>query len=736
MTAGHRRIEEFLGKFERDLAGLDNTSSSQNKSLLSNDDLPVPRGILRANLADTDPMDLDAVDKSGSSHKHCAPSDSGIGSSVGDSPDLKNTEQVEDLFGQDITESSKVTSQSAITRSIAYKQSLTGSSKPILSVPAYKHIQRFILNPVLKEKRFSPFHPLIKSVPRRVKSNEITCLRDLEKAVVYLAPRHAISKASYIGFCEFTIQCIHTTVGYLNQHDQRRPTDRPYTNGYFLDLVEQIQQYATMVSTARETRRSGKKTGGNELDYSSGEELVLEGGLGSTGRPAELVRKKKGVSVSLKTGQPFEESKPVIPSMKRALSVEPTDDSIMRSMARRKKNEPPLDINAKCSSCDRRFRRPCDLTKHEKTHTRPWKCTEPACKYFKLGWPTEKERDRHMNDKHSRAPPLFKCSFTPCTYQSKRESNCKQHMEKAHGWVYVRSKSNGKNVGRASSTITPQTPNINSPPGLEMPTPISAAAPSPYTSPYEQPTPQMSTPQLSTPSNFSVPESSNQQPMDDFQLFPDAQLSESTPFSGEYDFNAFRSSLEATDPNEYVPRLDMNLPSVASSTTGNEGLGMLDLSPLEHADLNFDMDFDNMDNDYTAMNMHQPLTPAQTVDPYSRTISACLDAPGHKIPSLSPSGQGNLMLYNPTDEGFFDSYDCAAKHTGKPTGDFTLYDTPMTGSEHSDRQSDATMIGQRNTMIPSLNSVGDDFGLPEWSGQIDLLGVHEEMEAYIRINDL
>lgn len=30
---------------------------------------------------------------------------------------------------------------------------------------------------------------------------------------------------------------------------------------------------------------------------------------------------------------------------------------------------------------------------------------------------------------------MFKCGFSPCSYESKRESNLRQHMEKAHGWI-------------------------------------------------------------------------------------------------------------------------------------------------------------------------------------------------------------------------------------------------------------------------------------------------------------
>ena len=278
------------------------------------------------------------------------------------------------------------------------------SQLPTLGPLACKHIERLILLPILRQKQLKPFHPLVIGVPRRIVAKDITCLRDLEKTLIFLAPVSAIqkfdiktytyhivghlkkfsfSKSSYLSFCEFSIQCIHTTVGYLNEHDQRRPSDAPYTNGYFLDLVEQIRQYAAMMSASRERQgtRPRSSSGDDALDYSSyvklidpkvgwpcspfysDEELTIEGGLSHTGRPVELVRKKKGQAISLTTGKPYEE-KPtsIMPPMKRSLSMESCDDSAMRSMARRKKNVPPLDIRKKCKDCDKIFKRPCDLT--------------------------------------------------------------------------------------------------------------------------------------------------------------------------------------------------------------------------------------------------------------------------------------------------------------------------------------------------------------------------------------
>ena len=93
-----------------------------------------------------------------------------------------------------------------------------------------------------------------------------------------------------------------------------------------------------------------------------------------------------------------------------------------------------------CSNCYKMFKRPCDLTKHEKTHSRPWKCIDSRCKYAVYGWTSERERDRHVNEKHVATPVMYKCIYRPCPYKSKKESDCMQHMEKDHNWSYACSK--------------------------------------------------------------------------------------------------------------------------------------------------------------------------------------------------------------------------------------------------------------------------------------------------------
>ncbi|EDN02375.1 hypothetical protein HCAG_00239 [Histoplasma mississippiense (nom. inval.)] len=827
IAAGVGRRAVFLDKFERSPYGLgSDLSAPRLDNTLCDNDSPVPRGMPEARMTNTDPMnDVDSIQKDKAfkpvrdqDRRRRLSCDSGIGSSISGasmSSSVDTREQVRKATHSFQEEGKIVSTQSAITRSISSTTAL--AQIPSFSVTARKHIDRFILVPILREKRLSPFHPLIRSVPQRIESKEIACLRDLEKTILFLAPvsqirnphnvpdvaytinlhlkRYTQSKAVYLGFCEFTIQCLHTTVGYLNDRDQRRPSDRPYTNGYFLDLVEQMRQYAALVGATRERQgpRPRSRIAENNMEYSSDEEVTLEGGLGATGRPAELVRRKKDKqAISLRTGNPYDEkASPAVPIMKRSLSMESCDDGVARSMARRKKNAPPLDINQKCKDCDKVFKRPCDLTKHEKTHSRPWKCAEKSCKYFEIGWPTEKERDRHVNDKHSKSPPLFKCHFSPCTYQSKRQSNCKQHMEKAHGWVYIRSKNNGKSGSRVSGSTsgqpTPRTPNIQTPNSgvMDLPTPQSHPGRSPYApnvSPYDQSL------QYTGPSGGYPLDDMMDPHNHDFQLFPDSTTNNNlfddfdinNPFAPQLDFSAFQASLEAGDPNEYVPSLDMHIPSVPSSATTPDGTGpmgpgtLTDESPFEptHPTPNFNVDFDNLDNEYTVMNM-QLLTPAQSVEvhglrSFSRNPSPTCPEPQQKTNvnhNFSPAGQGNLMLYSPNsqererdldldldidmDEGFHDGFDNYHNHNshigmGKPNGDFTLFESPSTTSidgisKHANF--DHSLGSQQNVHnFPALDSFANGDGghfadsdaARGWpADQIDPMDLHRDVDEYI-----
>jgi hypothetical protein len=101
---------------------------------------------------------------------------------------------------------------------------------------------------------------------------------------------------------------------------------------------------------------------------------------------------------------------------------------------------PGRGIN-KCSNCGKVFVGKFNFADHRKECSSIWKCPVKECKYANIEFSTEKELIRHQNDKHASPPAQYKCRYPPCTYASKRESNCKQHMEKAHGggWNQVRS---------------------------------------------------------------------------------------------------------------------------------------------------------------------------------------------------------------------------------------------------------------------------------------------------------
>lgn len=428
-------------------------------------------------------------------------------------------------------------------------------------------------------------------------------------------------------------------------------------------------------------------------------EAVLEGGLSINGKPAEIIVTQNGKPISMRTGKPYSPESPFI--FKRAISFDQTtDEGVQRSMARRKKNAPPMDINQKCKDCDKVFKRPCDLTKHEKTHSRPWKCSYAGCKYESLGWPTEKERDRHMNDKHSSTPALFKCSFQPCTYASKRESNCKQHMEKAHGWVYVRSKNNARGGSKRGSSLqaTPRTPSVSTPASrpTDCPTPVSGPSASPCDPPMWPD---------NLPFNFNDPPARARS--DDFP-----PLFETSPFSGTSgstnmgnDFSLFTSAnldamenqFGAGDPNGLISSLSMHRQSMNSMSVPSAGSVpdlmtasmSFDGSPLaSNTDnsMNFDYEWNrleasNMQEDFSTPNMQLP-TPVYSDNSGLKPATGDMNmaqnfnyAAHGNVSGLSPNAQGNLMLYSPDSTGADEHLQSLYKSAGQQgNSDFPLYD--------------------------------------------------------------
>ncbi|KAF2729675.1 hypothetical protein EJ04DRAFT_568430 [Polyplosphaeria fusca] len=638
--ANVQHIATILSDIEKKLpgSGYRRQSSCAGGSILRDRDvLPVPDFMLRN--TGFDRMDIDSKPTTEEHNSHDHASDSGLGSSVSGSENISRSSSVES------TSTTATSTRSAITQSF----STLGAheAKPLLGDHACKAINDGIIQPILAEESLKDFHPLIKDVPRRIGEKNISNLRDLEKTLIFLAPvsgirylsesakAHCILRgfkefsatpSSYLRFCERSIQLLHATVDSLSDQDQRLPTDRPYTTNYFLDLLEQIRRYAAIMAATRQKESKGEEL--DEMDYSPDEKITLRGGLSHDGRPAELVREKNGKVLPIAEGADDIETGF---SSKRTLSDDETDDEgVKRSMARRRKSDKPGDVLHMCRDCKKEFKRPCDLTKHEKTHSRPWKCSEEKCKYYDLGWPTEKERDRHMNDKHSAAPPQYKCLYPPCTYASKRESNCKQHMEKAHGWEYVRSKSNGRKkaptVGSECSPSTPLTPAFNTPATQLYPSPQLAIG-GDFEYPYGLGTPALTTHDYQ-----------GELRRDSFATDGSAFTYSSGPSPTELNY-----SEDAVTPEDIT--INDNLFNCALNN--NLNVAYQQQTPLSTT-------FDNFDT----MDFSRPFG-------LNTTVTA-------GIPHLSPGAQADVTLFSPqqmqVDEGFSEGI------FSRPMGDFQLFD--------------------------------------------------------------
>lgn len=644
-----RRVANLLKDFDKKISGHLAASAASADILHDPEVLPVPSFVLDNTTLETTPMDIEPKRSTTGRNPHEHASDSGLGSSISGSRYGEVRTQLSSV--RDSINTSVSSTHSAVTRSCSSLGATEG--KHTLGEYACKKIHDLIIKPILAEESLQEFHPLIKDVPRRIGEKNICNLRDLEKTLIFLAPELSISSTSYLRFCERSIQLLVTTIGHLPERDQRLPSDRPYTNGYFLDLIEQIRRYAAIMAATREKEEKGEQL--DDQDYSRDEKITLRGGLSHDGHPMELVREKNGQILSIVEGAGNHRS-----LSKRGLPGDEMDeDEVTRSMARRRKSEKPGDVIHTCRDCKKDFKRPCDLTKHEKTHSRPWKCSEPKCKYFDLGWPTEKERDRHMNDKHSAAPAQYKCLYPPCTYASKRESNCKQHMEKAHGWEYVRSKNNGRKKSATSnerSPATPLTPFVGTPQSVSLNTPMTSFAPSPQL-------PMMGD---FDHYGFGTPALSVQ---DDFRR--DSVTTNGSHFT-------YSSGHSPTEPTSFVDAV----------TPEDVGINHNDV--LNTMGVNFNTGY------------QQP-TPALSTgfdfEPLPFTTNSTMH-PG--FAHLSPLAQPDVTLFSPhmhMDEGYGD-VDMDMSTFSRPTEDFTLFDTTP-----------ATNMPLNNTVnfFPDFSQLGGQF---------------------------
>ena len=404
LVAGDSHIAKVIGAVDRSFSGLTLFSAEPHTTLADADSDPVPRFMINTSKHPAAPRDLShlpALPQDRRAHKHHT-SDSGIGSSessVASAFDRKPgmSHDVPPSSSTDIppVRAAGAFSEGRVRTGINGAAMLNDTAAKLqtaLSEYACRQIQKHIILPIIREEKLKDFHPLVHGIPRRVNRKEITCLRDLEKVLLWLAPvsddchpgetrrsglildakKWSVSKASFLLFCETSIQCIHTTVNYLNEREQARPTDRPYTNGYFLDLVEQVRQYASIVAASRaRDQQSGESSEPTpygvdssfkvSTDPNSEKKLQLVGGLGQTGRPAEFAVNEGNRLVSLRTGEEVavDDSKT---GTKRAMEWA-SDEDVARSMARRRKSAGlAAREEQRCRECGKVFKRPCDLT--------------------------------------------------------------------------------------------------------------------------------------------------------------------------------------------------------------------------------------------------------------------------------------------------------------------------------------------------------------------------------------
>ena len=291
-----RDVAKLLKQFDQHYYSKESTPDA---SILSDQDVLAVPSFMLNRVAVPEPMDVDK--KPVVNHHHG--SDSGIGSSVTSSRNGKCSpgkrarqhpwHAVTDEPFKDAASTSSAGRFSTISLShstITKSASALGSpphSSHVLSAEAARHIRRHIVQPILREPSLKEFHPLIADIPRRIGDKNIANLRDLEKTLFFLAPvsqvspvlayavayrmRKDFSKSpkSFLQFCETSIQCLQTTSELLCERDQRRPTDRPYTNTYFIDLVEQIRRYAEIMARTRGEEGQGRGPGRKGLRFVS-----------------------------------------------------------------------------------------------------------------------------------------------------------------------------------------------------------------------------------------------------------------------------------------------------------------------------------------------------------------------------------------------------------------------------------------------------------------------------------
>lgn len=266
VTAGENRIATLIDGIERRFGRRESAGRASDTTTIASElanPLPIPVFLLEHAAPPYDPMEIDGQSTSTSpladkaktdAHRHL--SDSGLGTSIsgetetardlsavpreGDSPrslTLPLLLQHADVLGANhifpgrsvYSTESEYKHTSTDTNSIGKPNDWHGRGL-FLNAHASEKIKTHIIAPLLAQEKLKDYHDLVKGLPGRILEQEIACLRDLEKTLIFLAPvstnlsgdtyvlakcfldtkAKAKSPASYFRFCQSSIQCIYT----------------------------------------------------------------------------------------------------------------------------------------------------------------------------------------------------------------------------------------------------------------------------------------------------------------------------------------------------------------------------------------------------------------------------------------------------------------------------------------------------------------------------------------------
>jgi len=113
-------------------------------------------------------------------------------------------------------------------------------------------------------------------------------------------------------------------------------------------------------------------------------------------------------------------------------------------------NVPPF----RCSKCSDTFRTQGGLNRHNKSHSKPHKCTEPLCPKSLEGFQYKKDRDRHVRTRHPHIVPpdaqvKYYCPVAECRFSLNhyagwgRKDNYERHMASYANKPHLPPKPNG-----------------------------------------------------------------------------------------------------------------------------------------------------------------------------------------------------------------------------------------------------------------------------------------------------